>query len=84
MNSDKNKLHKKNKSESDKKKENLKAAAKYSGMAFQMGTLIFLGAWGGKQLDRYFNIENHIITGILTVFSVIVAVYFAVKDLIKE
>jgi len=75
-----------NSSEEDKKTDSKKSKnfLQYSGMAFQLGATIFLGAWGGTRLDAYFGFEKHILTGVLTILSVVVAVYFAIKDLIKD
>jgi F0F1-type ATP synthase assembly protein I len=33
------------------------AYARYSGLAVQMGVSIFLGVWGGQQLDRLWNTD---------------------------
>jgi hypothetical protein len=69
-------------------KDDLKNAAKnyakYSGMAFQMAAIIFLGTFGGYKLDAYFGFESHILTLILSMVSVCIAIYFAVKDFIKK
>ena len=68
----------------DKYNKPLKSYAKYSGIAFQMGAIIFLGTWGGYKLDQYFNFESHILTLILSIVSVFLAIYFAIKDFIKK
>ncbi len=65
-------------------KNSLKNYAKYSGIAFQMAAVIFLGTWGGYKLDAFFKFENHILTLILSLLSVILAIYVAVKDFIKK
>jgi len=66
----------------DNKKE-LKNYAKYSGIAFQMAAVIFIGTWGGYKLDAYFNFENHILTIILSLLSVVIAIYSVIKDFLK-
>jgi hypothetical protein len=63
--------------------DNLKAIAKYSGIAFQMGAITFLGAWGGTRLDAYFGFEKNILTAILTILAVVLAVYLSIKDFLK-
>ena len=80
--SQRNHSQKKNK-QKDKMNNSLKSYAKYSGIAFQMGAIIFLGTWGAYRLDNYFNFENHILTLILSPVSVLLAIYIAVKDFIK-
>lgn len=72
------------KKNSDKFKKSLKSYAKYSGLAFQMAAIIFIGTFGGYKLDIYFGIKSHIFTMILSVISVIIAIYFAIKDFIKK
>ncbi|NOZ34311.1 MAG: AtpZ/AtpI family protein [Chlorobi bacterium] len=74
------KKSKKNKNDLNK---SLKNYSRYSGLAFQMAAVIFLGTWGGYKADAFFNFENHILTLIFSVLSVIIAIYIAVKDFIK-
>ncbi len=74
----------KKKNNKDDINKSLKSYAKYSGIAFQMAAIIFLGTWGGYKLDSYFGFSNHVLTLILSVLSVVLAIYFAVKDFIKK
>ncbi len=74
---------KKSKKNKDDLNESLRNYARYSGLAFQMAGIIFLGTWGGYKLDAFFHFENHILTLILSVLSVIIAIYSAVKDFLK-
>jgi len=74
----------KSKKNKDDFKNSLKNYAKYSGIAFQMAAVIFLGTWGGYKLDTFFKFESHILTLILSLLSVILAIYVAVKDFIKK
>jgi len=71
------------KNQKKKRKENLNDVAKYSTMAFQMIAIILLGVFGGKKLDAIIHIEFPIFTVVLTIVSVILSVYFAIKDLIR-
>jgi hypothetical protein len=64
--------------------KSLKSYAKYSGLAFQMGIIIFLGTWGGYKLDQYFGFESHVLTLILSILSVFIALYTALKDVLKK
>ncbi len=68
------------KNQSQKK---LNAYAKYSSMALQMGFIITLGTFGGLKIDQYFNLNFPIFTLILSIASVIIAVYLAIKDIIN-
>jgi F0F1-type ATP synthase assembly protein I len=68
----------------DDKNNSLKSYATYSALAFQMGIIIFIGTWGGYQLDRYFHFDSHVLTLILSMLSVCIAIYSAIKDFIKK
>ena len=74
---------KKNK-DSKSYKQSLKSYAKYSGLAFQMAAIIFIGTFGGYKADQYFGFEKHILTLILSLLSVVFAIYFAIKDFLKK
>ncbi|MGM0611877.1 MAG: AtpZ/AtpI family protein [Bacteroidota bacterium] len=65
------------------KKTKLYNYARYSGIAFQMMIVIVAGVWGGVELDNLLNIEFPVITIVLSLLSVGVAIYIAIKDLIK-
>ncbi len=65
-------------------KQSLKSYAKYSALAFQMAAIIFIGTFGGYKADQYFGFEKHILTLILSLLSVIFAIYFAIKDFLKK
>mgnify|MGYP002632489445 CR=1 FL=1 len=45
--------------------------------------IIIVGALGGIQLDKIFETQTPWFTGGLTILSVFVAMYFAMKDLLK-
>ncbi len=72
-----------------KEKKQLSSYAKYSALAFQMGAIIFAGAFGGIKLDAYLKSNGFVIhdfptfTFSLSILSVVLAVYYGVKDLIK-
>lgn len=54
---------------------------KYSGVAFQMGFLIFLGTFGGIKLDEMLKISP-LFTLIGSLGSIFLAIYVVVKDFI--
>lgn len=60
------------------------AFMRYSGMATQMGITIALGVWGGMKLDEKFSGGGKGFTLTLSLVSVIVAMYMAIKDLMKK
>lgn len=57
--------------------------AKYSGLAFQMIAIILAGVFGGIKLDKYTGLKFPIFTVVLTIVSIVLAIYFAIKDFIK-
>ncbi len=64
-------------------KDQVNYYAKYSAMAFQMAITIGLGTFGGYKLDQLLGLKFHIFTIILALLSVVAAIYFVVKDLLK-
>ena len=63
-------------------KNKLNNYAKYSSLTFQMAIIIIAGVFGGLKIDEYFNTKP-VFTLILSILSVVIAVYFAIKDLIN-
>ncbi len=67
-----------------KQKDQLKAYAKYTSIAFQMLVIILLGVFGGIKLDEFLAIEFPIFTILFSILSVILAIYYVTKDLLKK
>jgi F0F1-type ATP synthase assembly protein I len=68
----------------DQKKNYLNDYAKYSSIALQMLVIILLGVLGGVKLDGWLNLKFPVFTVILSLLSVIIAIYSVVKDLLKK
>ncbi len=68
----------------DKSKKELNAYVKYSGLAIQMGLIICAGMYGGFRLDKYIAWRFPVFTLILSLGSVALAIYVAIKDFIKK
>ena len=69
----------------NKKKRPLSDYGKYSSLAFQMAVTIAIGVWGGKKLDEWLKISDFpVFTVILSLLSLVGAMWFAVKDLLKK
>lgn len=62
----------------------LRDVAKYSGLAFQIGFIILIGAWAGKKLDAYFGTHRPVFTLICSLASVFAALYISLKDFIVK
>jgi F0F1-type ATP synthase assembly protein I len=58
--------------------------ARYSGIAFQMGGIIFLATFGGNRLDRLAGWETPVFTIILSLIGVSAAIWVTIKDLLKK
>ncbi|MBI5542019.1 MAG: AtpZ/AtpI family protein [Bacteroidia bacterium] len=65
------------------KKKQLNSFGRYSSMAIQMMVIIAGGSLGGLQLDKWTDTKFPYFTLSLSVISVALAVYFAIKDVIK-
>ena len=63
------------------KKKQLNKYLQLTGVAFQMGITIYLGVYFGKWLDGYFETSNKTYTIILTLFSLLVAIWSVLAQL---
>jgi F0F1-type ATP synthase assembly protein I len=48
-----------------------------------MLAIILIGVFGGVKLDQWLELKAPVFTVILSILSVILAIYYAVKDLIR-
>lgn len=64
-------------------KRQLPNYVKYSNIAIQMAVIITAGVFGGLQLDKFLNWRVPVFTLILSLASVSIAIYLAIKDFIK-
>lgn len=53
---------------------------KYSGMAFQMGVIILIGAFVGQSLDARFHTEKPYLTVLCSLLAIFAALYITLKD----
>ena len=60
---------------------NARNYVQYTGMALEMGLLIFAGAWLGRKLDQWLALEKPIFTLILTLLFTVGAIYRVIKSL---
>ena len=66
----------------DKNKQT-KGYAQYSGIALQMLIIIGVGTFVGVQLDAYFETRNNGFTTGLSLLSVLIAIFYAVRQIIQ-
>jgi len=65
----------------DPEKDQPNYAVKYAGIGFQMLAIILIGVFGGIYLDKWLHTKN-IFTLILSLISVVAAIFVAIKDFI--
>lgn len=58
--------------------------ARYSSIAIQMLVIIAGGSIGGFYLDKWVGLGFPVFTLVLSVLSVFIAIYIAVKDFLKK
>ncbi len=59
-------------------------AMKYSGMAFQMGVIIWIGTFLGQKADAHFEMEGTYLAALGAFLGLFVAFYLTFKDLIQN
>ena len=71
-------------SDASKRKATPNVYLKYSGMAFQMGIIILLGALLGRKLDAYFQSPKPWFTLVFSLVAVAAALYISLKDFLSS
>lgn len=56
---------------------------RFTAIAFQMGALIGLGAWGGTELDEWAGNSKPIFTIILCLLAIGISLYLIIKEALK-
>lgn len=67
----------------EKTTKSLSDYAKYSSMAFQMIAIILVGVFGGMKLDKWLETRFPVFTVVLSFVSVMLALYYSLKDFIR-
>lgn len=68
----------------EKTAKSLSDYARYSNMAIQMIVILLIGVIGGRKLDQWLEPSFPVFTVVLSLLAVLLALYYAVKDLIKQ
>ncbi len=68
----------------EKKKKSLDNYARYSSIAFQMLVIILAGVFGGYQLDQWLKLSFPVFTILLSILSVILAIYSVTRELMRQ
>ncbi len=68
----------------DEPKTKVNNYARYSSVVFQMGALIGLGVWGGRQIDQSLGLKFPAFTLVLLFVAIFVGMYWALRDLLKK
>jgi len=64
-------------------KKRLKNYSRFSGMAFQMGGIIFVGVKAGQWLDKRYPNSGNYFTIFISLFAVISSLYLVIKQAIN-
>lgn len=72
------------KSQKNKSQKGLNNYARYSGVAFQMGIIIFIGTFGGIKLDKLVKLSFPVFTVVCSFLSVLIAMYIVIRGLISK
>jgi len=70
--------------EQKEKDSPLKFYAKYSSLALQMIAIVLIGAFGGRELDRWLEPGFPVFTVVLTILAVIGSMIYAMRGLFKN
>ncbi|MFZ4474052.1 MAG: AtpZ/AtpI family protein [Saprospiraceae bacterium] len=68
----------------EKRKAAIRAAGKYSGMAFQLFGACLAGVFIGKYLDGYFQLERPLWAVLLTILFMIASLYALYRQLLRD
>ena len=67
--------------EKDKKNSPLRHVAVLSGIAVEMGVIIYLAARGGMWLDAYFQTEKRLFTAVCTILGVALSLWTVLRQI---
>lgn len=73
-----------NQQNNNSKKNQLNSYARYAGMGFQMGVIMFAFTYGGYRLDKHFQFKIPVFTLSLALISIFAALYLTLKDFLKK
>jgi F0F1-type ATP synthase assembly protein I len=65
-------------------KSSLGSYAKYSSLSIQMIIIVLAGAFGGIKLDQWIGWKFPVFTFLLSILSIVFAIYIAIKDFLKK
>lgn len=68
----------------ESKKQSLNAYARFSGLILQMAAMVLLGAWGGKELDKFFVNNFPLFTVLLTLLMAFAALWLLFRTVLKK
>lgn len=68
----------------DNRKKRFDNFIRYSSLGFEMMAIIALFTFAGYKIDQWLKNEFRIITLVLMIFSVVIAILYGVKGLLKK
>jgi len=69
------------------KKENkspLKFYAVYSALGIQMAVIVFAGAFGGREIDKWLQWHFPVFTVVLTLTAIVLSILYGIREFFKH
>jgi len=65
------------------KKNLLKFYAVYSALSLQMAVIVFAGAFGGREIDKWLQWHFPVFTVVLTLIAIVLSILYGIRELFK-
>ncbi len=66
------------------KKNSLKFYAVYSGLGLQMAVIVFAGAFGGREIDKWLQWHFPVFTVVLTLVAIVLSTLYGMREFFKH
>ena len=66
------------------KKNSLKFYAVYSALGLQMAVIVFAGAFGGRELDKWLQWHFPVFTVALTLAAIVLSILYGIREIFKR
>ncbi|HDO06238.1 MAG TPA: AtpZ/AtpI family protein [Bacteroidetes bacterium] len=72
------------KEKKDNKKNQLKFYAVYSALGLQMAIIVFVGAFGGREIDKWLQWHFPVFTVVLTLVAIVLSILYGIREFFKH
>ncbi len=66
------------------KKNPLKFYAVYSALGLQMAVIVFAGAFGGREVDKWLQWHFPVFTVVLTLLAIVLSILYGIREFFKH